>query len=204
MARYSVEDKSKIVGNFNRVRSAFTESASWGTDGQLDILVNSINQNTGTNFQSACCTMILTGPTPTHPMFIQCLGRIVRIGQKYKCLIIELFDPNTHNNGQALASTRRAIPWMAAGLNPELIAKMYGLVEENDDPIEIDVSSLEGFVMIDGELINKAHPTFPKEHEHVDEMCKSHLSQTGSLDSFQVDKPGIHPAAPSFLRVLLT
>ena len=52
---------------------------------------------------------------------------------------------------------------------------MYSLVKENNNLIKINVSLLKGFVIINRELINKAHPTFPKEHKHVNKICKYYL-----------------------------
>ncbi|KAF1923955.1 uncharacterized protein M421DRAFT_425297 [Didymella exigua CBS 183.55] len=60
--------------------------------------------------KNACCVMILTAPMATHPVFIQCVGRIVHIGQRYDCLVIELNDLDTYNQAMALASTRRVYP----------------------------------------------------------------------------------------------
>jgi superfamily II DNA or RNA helicase len=110
MSRYAANVKASLINAFNYPTSTFSKSNSFSGRLELNFLVNSINSNTGSNMQEACCAMLLTGLTPTHPIFIQCIGRIVRIGQRFVCIIIELYNSNTHNKALALASTYRALP----------------------------------------------------------------------------------------------
>lgn len=48
--------------------------------------------------------MLLISLTPTHPVYVQCMGRIIQIRQQFSCLILELFDP--HINDKAMALSR--------------------------------------------------------------------------------------------------
>jgi hypothetical protein len=67
----------------------------------------------------------------SNPIFLQCCGRIARIGQCKHCTIIEFYDPNTYNHAVVVAGTRKALPSLAGFLNPHTLAAVFGMVGED-------------------------------------------------------------------------
>lgn len=116
--------------------------------------------------------MILTSPCPAHSIYLQCIGRIVRIGAKYDCVVVEFYDPVTYNARVAANSTRRALSTLSAFLSAETVARVFMGVAAGDDDeeVKLNVSELSGFVMVNGMLLHKASRDFPPEHLYDEEM----------------------------------
>jgi len=178
LSRYSSDDKKAMVDAFNRpIVPHDTIRSPEDEEDEVDVLCISMHQNTGLNLQHSCCRMIITGPTTNHAMWLQCCGRIVRVGQKHDCLIVELYDPNTFNATVASKNTRNAIAAMGATINASALLQLLGGVqpedgEDNTDGGVISPQQLEGYVMINGAPMHRSAADFPKDHEYDTDMRK--------------------------------
>jgi hypothetical protein len=119
------------------------------TDDDIEILLLSVNQNSGLNLQHWCCKIILTGPAKSNPVFLQRCGRVARIDQCKHCTIIEFYDPNTHNHAVIVAGTWKALPSLAGFLNPHTLAAVFSMVgEDSNDDTLVAFKNLTGFVLV--------------------------------------------------------
>lgn len=176
LARYDGATRKGLVDQFNLPHESerYTPSKSVA-ENLLDILIVSVNQSTGLNFQHNCCKELLVAPAPSHPTWLQFLGRVVRLGQKRECTIIELYDPFTYNKQIVAQATRRALPTMGAALNSHFLLEVMGLAEgemDEDGNNIISEEKLRGFVWVEDELRHKSEPDFPEHLRHAIELRK--------------------------------
>ena len=131
-------ERKDLVDAFNKPLSHTSARANTGGN-DIEVILLSINQNSGLNLQHQCSKIILAGPAPSNPVFLQCCGRIVRIGQSYHCVIVEFYNPDTRNFSVMLDDTQYALPALAGFLNTSSLAWLFCLNGEDEtDGVVVD------------------------------------------------------------------
>jgi hypothetical protein len=170
LARYDSATRAGIIQRFNTPLAASqgrTVSKD-EYDQEIEVIVLSINKNTGLNLNICCCRMLFMGPCGSDAIFCQCCGRIVRIGQGKACVMIEIYDPNSYNQMVFQKAVRRALPMLAALTNVDELMRLIAPDYDEDDeiagapPKPISTKNLTGFHQLpDDSFMHENNRDFP-------------------------------------------
>jgi len=174
LARLDSDAKQALLDKFNTDPHRWYENMNESDFKQLsDLICISKHQNAGINLQNYAHRMLITGPSGSDSVFVQMIGRIVRVGQKRECIIVELYDPNTYNVLVTQTAVDNALPMLAANMNLAEAMHFANAEEDlldDDGNIEVPRSGVDGWVSVNGVLMNKAQADFPPEHANMPDM----------------------------------
>jgi hypothetical protein len=152
-----VEKEARVVGFQQPLRRWSHPGFKGVSHEDVEVLVLSYYMNSGLNLHHYCHILHAPSPPPSHSIWRQGCGRIVRFGQEFECIIISYYVARTYNAMQMAKMMKNALSSVAAVM-------CASDAKDDEDYVATRVSckqlaKLHGF---NGSLIHEDHADFKR------------------------------------------
>lgn len=117
----------------------------------------------GLNLQGKCWNVHLFDPAPSKDAQFLAIGRSYRLGSKHDVLVIEYFVQGSFNERVVNVQILRSLPGLMAMIDQTKLIGEFGIdpsAQNGSEDASIDAKKLEGFYVIDGQLVHKDQPEY--------------------------------------------